>query len=111
MSQEISARLFSTELLGPDGHFHDDVVRVGLLLSEPETNYPVSSHSSEETYFVISGEAEWIVGTGEYQRHPPGSFVHHPAWETHGRCTLLEPFLGAWRWSGNLDLSTFSVST
>lgn len=110
LSREISSRLFTTELLGPDGHVHDNDVRVGLLISEPHTDYPISSHSGEETYFVISGEADWVLGDGDYQRYPPGSLIHHPSWEKHGRCTLSEPFLGAWRWSGDLNLSTFSVS-
>ncbi|MCV0427796.1 MAG: hypothetical protein K5905_20255 [Roseibium sp.] len=110
LSKDISNRLFTTELLGPDGHIHDNQIRVGLLVSEPFTDYPVSNHSGEETYFVISGEAEWVVGSGNYQCYPPGSLIHHPSWEIHGRRTLSEPFLGAWRWSGDLDLSTFSVN-
>jgi hypothetical protein len=49
----------------------------------------------EETCLVISGEAERPVGDGAYVTRPAG--------------TLAEPFLGAWRWGGDLDLSSFSV--
>jgi quercetin dioxygenase-like cupin family protein len=102
--------LFTTELVGPDGHVDADDVRVGLLVSDTDTDYPISSHSGEETYYVIAGLAEWTVGDQRYAPKPPGSFVHHPSWVPHGRKTRNEPFLGAWRWSGNLDLSTFSVA-
>ncbi|MEM7428290.1 MAG: dimethylsulfonioproprionate lyase family protein [Pseudomonadota bacterium] len=105
----VSARLFTTELVGPDGHIPADDVRVGLLVSAPHTDYPLSSHSGEETYLVISGEAEWIVGDEDYRPRPPGALVHHPAWMPHGRRTLNEPFLGAWRWSGDLNLGSFKV--
>ncbi len=110
LESEISSKLFTTELVGPDGHIPAENVRIGLLASESWTDYPVSNHSGEETYFVIAGVAEWTVGKSDYAPRQPGEFVHHPAWELHGRRTLDEPFLGAWRWSGDLDLSSFSVA-
>lgn len=111
LADTISANLHSAELVGPDGHIPAEHVRIGLLLSEPGTDYPVSSHSGEETYLVLSGSAEWIVGDEPYTLHPPGSLIHHPAWAPHGRRTLGEPFLGAWRWSGDLDLKSFRVES
>lgn len=109
LEADLSAKLFTTELVGPDGHIAVDDVRVGLLVSASDTDYPISSHSGEETYFVISGLAEWAVGDQPHVPKTPGSFVHHPSWVPHGRKTRNEPFLGAWRWSGDLNLSTFSV--
>ena len=110
LSDRVSSSLYTTELLGPDGHIRDDEVRVGLLVSEANTDYPLSSHSGEETYYVIAGEADWVLDKAPYRRVPPGSLVHHPAWAKHGRKTLSEPFLGAWRWSGNLDLKSFEIA-
>lgn len=110
LSDRVSSSLYTTELLGPDGHIRDGEVRVGLLVSDANTDYPLSSHSGEETYYVIAGEAEWVLGNAPYRRIPPGSLVHHPAWEKHGRRTLSQPFLGAWRWTGNLDLDSFEVA-
>ncbi|MEO1346744.1 MAG: dimethylsulfonioproprionate lyase family protein [Pseudomonadota bacterium] len=110
LSDDISSRLFTTELLGPDGHIPADGLRVGLLASEPWTDYPLSNHSGEETYLVISGVAEWVLEDSGYVERRPGEFVHHPAWAMHGRRTTQQPFLGAWRWSGDLDLSSFSVA-
>jgi hypothetical protein len=105
----VSASLYSAELVGPDGHVPAPNVRVGLLISDRATDYPISRHAGEETYLVISGTAEWALDRSDYRRHAPGALVHHPAWTPHGRRTLGEPFLGAWRWSGDLDLSSFSV--
>lgn len=109
LASDVSANLYTTELVGPDGHCLAEAVRVGLLVSDADTDYPVSRHSGEETYFVISGVAEWTVGGSPYTAQAPGRFIHHPAWAPHGRRTRAEPFLGAWRWSGDLDLSSFSV--
>ncbi|MGI9411961.1 MAG: dimethylsulfonioproprionate lyase family protein [Hyphomicrobiaceae bacterium] len=107
----VSAKLFSTELIGPDGHIPADDVRVGLLVSDTHIDYPVSSHSGEETYLVLAGLAEWTVAGSPYTARSPGTLIHHPAWVPHGRRTSDQPFLGAWRWSGDLDLSTFRVGT
>lgn len=109
LTQEISSKLYTTELVGPDGHIEASDVRVGLLVSDADTDYPISSHSGEETYLVIAGHAEWKVASEPYTIKTPGKLIHHPAWVPHGRRTKAQPFLGAWRWSGDLDLSTFSV--
>jgi hypothetical protein len=106
---DISSGLYTTELVGPDGHIDDDHVRVGLLISDAAIDYPQSSHSGEEAYLAISGTAEWTIDGGPYTKHAPGTLVHHPAWTPHGRRTLQKPFLGAWRWSGDLDYSSFKV--
>lgn len=110
LAKDLSRRLFTAELLGPDGHIPAPDLRVGLLISEAWTDYPVSNHSGEETYLVLAGVAEWVVGTSGYAAQTPGTLVHHPAWAPHGRRTREEPFLGAWRWSGDLDLGSFSVA-
>ena len=109
LDAEVSANLYTTELVGPDGLVYDADARIGLLVSAADTDYPVSSHSGEETYLVISGVAEWTLDDGLYRSVPPGELVHHPAWKSHGRRTLDEVFLGAWRWSGDLDLASFRV--
>lgn len=111
LDDRVSSKLFTTELVGPDGLFHDSSVRVGLLISASDTDYPVSSHSGEETYLVISGVAQWTLDGSPYRPISPGALVHHPSWMPHGRRTLDEVFLGAWRWSGDLDLDSFRVDT
>ena len=76
LATDVSSRLFTTELLGPDGHFPADDVRVGLLVSDTQTDYPVSNHSGEETYLVLAGVAEWTVGDAPYTAKPPGALIH-----------------------------------
>ncbi len=110
LAADVSSRLYTAELIGPDGHVAAEGVRGGLLVSDAGTDYPVSSHSGEETHYVIAGVAEWTVGDMPYAPQAPGALIHHPAWVLHGRRTGSEPFLGAWRWSGDLDLSSFSVA-
>ncbi|MGI9493675.1 MAG: dimethylsulfonioproprionate lyase family protein [Geminicoccaceae bacterium] len=109
LAANVSSRLYTAELVGPDGHIDDDHVRVGLLISDAWTDYPLSSHSGEETYLVILGTAAWSIEGGPHKKHPPGTLIHDPAWTPHARRTLQEPFIGAWRWSGDLDFSSFKV--
>lgn len=110
LSPDVSSRLFTAEILGPDGLLPAADVRVGCLLSEAHTHYRLSCHAGEETYFVMSGTATWFMEGAEDARHPPGALVHHRAWVRHGRGTGPQPFLGAWRWSGDLDLTAFEVA-
>ena len=58
---------------------------------------------------MISGTAEWTVGANGYEQASPGACIHHPAWVPHGRRMRRDVFLGAWRWSGELDLNTFRL--
>lgn len=110
LARDISRRLFTTERLGPDGHIPAQDVRVGLLVSEPWVDYSMSRHSGEETYLVLLGTAECALNRHGCTARGPGTLIHHPAWHRHGRRTRAEPFLGARRWSGDLDLSSFSAS-
>lgn len=105
-----AAGIRTAELVGPDGAVRVDDVRVGLLHCDAAVDYPRSAHAGEETYLVLSGTALWSVGEDAPVAHPPGALVHHPSWVPHARRTLDEPFLGAWRWSGELDLSTFALA-
>lgn len=109
LDDDVSGGLWTAELVGPDGAVSDKSVRVGLLYSDPHVDYPLSSHAGEETYLVLAGTAEWRLVDTDYAAQPPGALVHHPSWKPHGRRTLSEPFLGAWRWSGDLDLSKFKL--
>jgi len=106
----VSAKLYSTELVGPGGLVHHDEVKVGLLVSDVDTDYPVSSHCGEETFFVISGKAEWIIEGRPYRVLPPGALVHHPSRVPHGCRTSDEIFLGAWRWNEVPDPGSLKVN-
>lgn len=109
LAEDTAKGLWTAELVGPDGAVRERTVRVGLLVSDRGIDYPRSSHAGEETYLALAGTAQWTVGDEPYQSHPPGAFIHHPSWVPHGRRTGDEPFLGAWRWSGDLDLSKFRL--
>ena len=84
LTDEVAANLYTTELVGPDGHFEDVHARVGLLISDSATDDPISSHSGEEAYFIVTDLAQWSVDGGPYQIHNPCTFVHHPTWAPHG---------------------------
>ena len=106
---QVSGNLYFTELVGPDGLFADTSVRVGLQVSDKFIDYPLSSHAGEETHYVLSGTAHWILEGQDYIEKAPGSYVYHPAWKAHGRRTGGQIYLGAWRWSGDLDLDSFRL--
>ena len=72
LADDVSNSLYTTELLGPDGHVQDNKVRVGLLVSEAGTDYPPSSHAAEETYFVIAGRPSGFSKARHMGRCHPG---------------------------------------
>lgn len=104
----LSERMFTAELVGPDGAFHDDRVRVGLFVQPAGLVYGLRAHAAEETFLTLAGRALW--SRGEAARWiGPGRTVHHPAGVPHGTVTTRWPMLAAWRWSGEIGWSGYRM--
>ena len=88
------------ELLGPHGLAISHSVRSGLYLQSPGCLYPPHSHAAEEFYLVLSGNASWQRGEGEFVEKPPGTLIHHRPYESHAMKTFEVPLLTAWIWVG-----------
>jgi mannose-6-phosphate isomerase-like protein (cupin superfamily) len=98
------------EILGPDGLAISHTVRSGLYLQSPECLYPPHSHAAEEFYLVLSGNASWQRGEGEFEEKLPGALIHHRSCESHAMKTFGSPLLAAWIWIGeDLTYDTYRI--
>lgn len=107
--EPLARKMQTTYLIGPDGTIQHDTVWVGLFLQSPWVDYPIRTHAAEETFYVISGTAEWQVGDAPARLCPPGTYVQHPSYAPHASRTREEPVLAAWRWTGEIGLNTYEL--
>lgn len=106
----LARRMQTTYLMGPDQSvLHHDSVRVGLFLQSPDVDYPARDHAAEETFYILSGTADWRLGEAPARPCPPGSYVYHPSNVLHATRTGAEPVLAAWRWTGDTRFSTYEL--
>ena len=107
---EMGSKMLVSELLGPNGMVHHDQVRVGLFVQCPHLDYTTRTHSAEETYVILGGEAYW----GVHERHPvrktAGEWVFHPSFVPHRSRTYDKPTIAAWRWSGDIRYEAYSCN-
>ena len=61
----------SCELIGPGGYVPSDSIIVGIILLGPDLFYPLHAHPAIETYFVLSGHANWQRGDEAWLTRPP----------------------------------------
>ncbi len=88
------------EILGPEGLAISHNVRCGLFLQSPDCLYPPHRHAAEEFYLVLSGNAHWQKGGGDFDEKAPGALIHHEPFESHAMKTFSETLLAAWIWIG-----------
>lgn len=97
-------------LIGPkDAAVIHPTVYAGLFLQTAELDYPARHHAAEETFFVLSGVAEWRVGESPPAWRAPGEYVFHPSYALHASRTAAAPTLAAWRWTGDIDFKTYEL--
>ncbi len=107
---EVASAVTVAELIGPDGMIRSDQCRFGLLLQHAGIFYPPHHHEAEELYLVLSGVAAWQTDKYQPALLQPGSFAHHAPWQPHSIRTEVDPLLALWGWTGNLSLSTYSMT-
>ena len=98
----------AASLIGPGFGIAAENLRAGLFLQFSDQDYPLHNHSADETYHVLAGTGTWQAGETRTQ-HAPGQIIHHPSMLPHALRTNTEPVLAAWRWSGNIDPSTYRL--
>lgn len=85
-------------------------VLMGILDLEPGGYYPLHSHPSPEIYFILSGTAEWTVGSETFVA-TPGTAIHHAPDVPHRMVNHgTEPLKTIWFWwAPNGDRSVLQV--
>ncbi|WP_136657821.1 dimethylsulfonioproprionate lyase family protein [Nitratireductor sp. XY-223] len=107
---EMGGRMMVCELLGPNGMIFNDRVRVGLFVQCPHLDYVTRSHSAEETYIILGGEAFWSSGGAEPELKTAGDIVFHPSGIPHYSVTREQPTIAAWRWSGDISYEAYACT-
>ena len=97
------------ELIGPDGLYYNDTVRVGLWLQNKDIVYGPRQHEAEETFFIFNGEAHWWTDECELELKGPNSYVFHPSNILHTSITTDSPVFTAWRWSGEIGFEKYKL--
>lgn len=102
-------QLAVAELIGPDGMFHNQDIRIGLLIQREEFHYPWHRHAAQEVYLVLKGTALWAVDDMRPSPRAPGSIILHASHQPHTMMTLKDPICALWGWVGDIAGSSYSV--
>ncbi|MEP1208660.1 MAG: dimethylsulfonioproprionate lyase family protein [Rhizobiaceae bacterium] len=108
ISADVALRMQTVELIGADGMIYDATCRVGLFAQTAQTNYIIRTHSAEELFVQIAGEAEWCKGDEPYAPRHPGDRMHHQSYQPHASRTGQSGLIAVWVWSGDLDYKKYN---
>jgi len=105
--EDLANQMPMCELVGPDGLYFNDTVRVGLWLQTKCVVYGPRKHAAEETFYIINGEAEWWSELKKTRLKGSGSYVFHASNIQHKSITSDKHMLTAWRWSGDIGFDKY----
>lgn len=91
-------------LIGGGGPFSDDQMGAFVVYMPKGFYYPFHHHPAEEIYFVIAGEAEFLMQGKPPKTLGPGSHVFHPSNEPHATQTRDHPFMALVLWRGDMNV-------
>ena len=108
---DLANQMPMAELVGPDGIFFNDTVRVGLWLQNKDIIYGPRQHAAEETFFIFNGEASWTTESNESKVQGSNTYICHPSNVLHTSITTNSFVFTAWRWSGDIGFEKYSLHT
>lgn len=85
----------NTTILGPDGMYRSDQVKVGATLLQPGVCYPGHRHPPREFYLVMS-EGDWFNENDGWYTPGVGAIVYHPSGIEHAMRAGDAPLLAVW---------------
>ncbi len=107
---EISNHMATAELVGPDGMIYSEHLRVGLFVQSANLNYVTRKHAAEETFIMLGGSAYWQVEDEPPALCKTGDMIYHPSNVAHVSVTKDEPFIAAWRWTGDIRFDQYTLT-
>ena len=105
--EDLANQMPMCELVGPDGLYFNETVRVGLWLQTKGVVYGPRKHAAEETFYIINGEAEWWTELKKTRLKGSGSYVFHSSNIQHKSITSDKHVFTAWRWSGDISFDKY----
>lgn len=110
LTTDTQNRVATAELIGPDGMVYNDRVRVGLFVQSAGLKHTPHDHSAEETFIMLGGAGHWQAANTEKTRCQSGDMIHHTADTAHTSITQKQPFIAAWRWSGDIGYDKYTLT-
>ncbi len=107
---EIAKRMATAELIGPDGMVYNDKVRVGLFVQSAGVHYVTRHHAAEETFIMLGGQGYWQAEGNEQTLCKTGDMIHHTSGTPHASITEKQPFIAAWRWTGDIGFDKYTLT-
>ena len=107
---EISKHMVTAEMVGPDGMIYSEHLRVGLFVQSANLNYVTRKHAAEETFIMLGGSAYWQVEGEQPELCKTGDMIYHPSNTPHISVTKEEPFIAAWRWTGDIRFDQYTLT-
>jgi mannose-6-phosphate isomerase-like protein (cupin superfamily) len=91
-------------LIGGGGPYVSDSLGAYVVYMPPGLFYPYHHHPAEELYFILAGEAEFLMEGAPSKTLRPGDHVLHPSNRPHATCTHAHPFMALVLWRGNMSV-------
>ena len=91
-------------LVGGGGPFASNEMGAYFVYMPKGLYYPFHHHPAEELYFIIAGEAEFMLEGEETKTLGPGQSVFHPSNNPHATQTHEHPFLALVLWRGDMSV-------
>lgn len=91
-------------LIGSGGPFTASEMGAYVVYMPKGFYYPFHHHPAEELYFVIAGEAEFLLEGHSPKTLGPGSHVFHPSNTPHATQTHDHPFMALVLWRGDMSV-------
>ncbi len=107
---EISDHMATAELVGPDGMIYSEHLRVGLFVQSANLDYVTREHAAEESFIMLGGSAYWHSSASPPRLCKTGDIIFHPSNTSHASVTKDEPFIAAWRWTGDIGYDTYTLT-
>ena len=100
---EFSKRLGCYSLIGRDGPFASDSLRLFVIYMPAHLHYPWHTHPAEEIYMVLSGEAIFKRKGYDDERLGEGQTMFHQSQLAHAIETKDRPMISLVAWRDHLD--------
>lgn len=107
---EIANHMAMAELVGPDGMIYSEHLRVGLFMQSANLNYVTRKHAAEESFIMLGGSAYWHTDENPPKLCKSGDIIYHSSNTPHASITKDEPFIAAWRWTGDIAFNTYTLT-
>ncbi|WP_127114118.1 dimethylsulfonioproprionate lyase family protein [Shimia sediminis] len=91
-------------LIGGGGPFAAPEMGAYVVYMPPGLYYPYHHHPAEEIYYILAGEAEFLMDGAAPKTLGAGSHVFHPSNRPHATQTHETPFMALVLWRGDMGV-------